>query len=332
LCEVDKGWIRSDVNHVEFGAPDGTIVRYSEKNSGYVIDRGKMHKGLAESCLRNGVDCSFRAQVKQISLRNEQNMRAVTFKINGELHNAKAPFVIDASGAGDTLDTNEGLESGAIDLETAVFALVKTPDGPKEAIRLYYHHGYFPGGYGWAFPREGDVVNVGLVIAKEFVKEKTAKKHFEEWLHDVWPQSEVLSWHGGPIPCGQGERPLAVNGLFKAGDSASGVNPLSRGGILEGMRAGTEAARAIAAIMRGELSEKEAQKQYQNAWLQHYGNSHRRLARVKKSFTAISDDTFNKAAHKINALAPEKRTLFRIFWSTLISSPKMLWQMRSLFW
>ena len=49
---------------------------------------------------------------------------------------------------------------------------------------------------------------------------------------------------GGAIPCGYTHEPLAVENLFKAGDAANMVNPISRAGILEAMKGGAAGGRA----------------------------------------------------------------------------------------
>jgi flavin-dependent dehydrogenase len=93
---------------------------------------------------------------------------------------------------------------------------------------------------------------------------------------------------------------------------------------------------ALAALrtidMADEADRRKVYAEYNAAWDAAYGKAHRRIARIKKAFMEIPDGTFNKAARAISKLPPEKRTMGRIFFTTLWQSPMLLWQLRSLFW
>lgn len=330
LVPVEKDWIRSVVDGVDFVAPDGTLVRYEQKKSGYIIDRARMHARLAERCAERGAHCHFRAAVKNISLPDAEGLRTVTVSVDGQQIDLKARAVIDCTGAGDSLGTDEGLRNGKIDLETAVFAILKGIPHARNFIRMYYGQEFFPGGYGWVFPRTADTANVGLVIAKEFNAAKSARKRMLEWVAKEWPGVTIERMHGGPIACGEETLLLGHAGLFKAGDSASMVNPLSRAGILEAMKAGRAVSVAVLKYLQNPAQSSSIIEDYEETWKGLHGAGHMRLARAKAAFTAIPDSLFNKAARKINKIPLKRRSLLRIFLATLTGSPRLLWQMRSL--
>lgn len=326
--EVDEAWIRTIINGVDFVSPNGTLVKYQRLESGYILDRTLMHKNLAERCLDAGVTCNFKTSVKSISklIDGRRNLEILE---NGEKKTISAKIVVDASGPGNALDTDEGLVGGKFDLETGVFAIVEGIEYDPNYIRMFYHGERFPEGYGWIFPRDEKICNVGLVVGRKFTKIKSPRNRLIEWIAEEWPNVKIEQIYGGAIPCGQPEGPMATNLLFKVGDAASTVNPMSRGGIVEAMKCGRAATRAICAILDGANHEK-VYSDYTKDWMEIHGFGHIRLNKAKKIFGTIPDKVFDKAAYKLNKIPVEKRTLFRIFWATLSSVPILLWKMRSL--
>jgi digeranylgeranylglycerophospholipid reductase len=198
---------------------------------------------------------------------------------------------------------------------------------------MFFGRNYAPGGYAWLFPRDRDVANVGLVVGKRFSKEAPARKAMSAFLEQVYPGAKVETLTGGAIPCGYTHDPLAAENLFKAGDSANMVNPISRAGILEAMAGGRFAAEA--ALETVGLDREEERRpcyaRYQAKWEKAYGGAHRRLCRAKKAFGEVPDAVFNRAAHGLARLPHARRTLPRIFLATLWQSPSLLWKMRGLF-
>ena len=330
---VEPAWIRGPVDGAIFVAPDGTEVRFEQPGSGYLIDRALMHRRLAEQCQENGVHCNFRVRATSVS-RLENGRRTVAYETPQGPGTISARVVIDCSGPGAGFGAGEDITQGNFDVEPAVFALVKGLKYPVNFIQMFFGTNYAPGGYAWLFPRDGEVANVGLVVGRDYAQDAPARAALKTFIEKTYPGSEVLNFQGGAIPCGFPDTPLAADNLYKAGDAANMVHPLSRAGITESMTGGKQA--ALAALktidMPLEADRRKVYAEYKTAWDEAYGNAHRRIASIKKAFMGVSDATFNKAAHAISKLPPEKQTMTRIFLTTLWQSPMLLWKMRSLFW
>lgn len=332
--EPDAHWLRTSVDGVIFMAPDETPVEYSQLKSGWILDRAKFHKGLADRAIQAGSLFDFRSHVTEL-VRDGLKWR-IRGNRQGQEFSIQCNCFLDCSGPGGKLtkgiDVLASLENGAFDLEPAVFALLKNIPHKTNFIELGFSQKRFPGGYGWVFPRDGQSANVGIVIGKEYLKSYSPRELLLQWIKERWPHAEVGSFQGGAIACGQSRKALACQGVFKAGDSASQVNPISRSGIMEGIKGGTLAAQAIIKWLKADQPAQRTQIEAQllQDWLKVQGNAHARLAKVKKAFANIPDEVFNQAAQRIQKIPLEKRSLLRIFFSTLIRSPKLLWSMRSL--
>ncbi len=329
---VEPSWVRGPVDGAIFISPDGTPVQFGKKGTGFLIDRAVMHRRLAEQSRERGVHCNFRARVKEVS-HLENGFRTVQYEGQNGPGTLRARVVIDCGGPGTGFAQDENIIQGNFDVEPAVFAPVKGPRFPVNYIQMFFGRNYAPGGYAWLFPRDEHVANVGLVVGRDYAHEAPARQALKTFLEKTYPGSEILSFQGGAIPCGYPDAPLAVDNLYKAGDAANMVHPLSRAGILEAMTAGKYAALAGLETIHLEQEKDRAPhyRAYKENWDKAYGKAHRRIARIKKAFMEVSDQTFDRAAHALSRLPAHKQTLGRIVLTTLWQSPMLLWKMRSLF-
>lgn len=329
--KVDMEWVRGSVDGVLFVAPDGTKVEFERKESGWLIDRALMHKRLAEECLRRGVHCNFRTRVTGLSkLENGRRILHHAGEKSGEI---RARVIIDCSGPGSGFGAEETIVQGNFDVEPAVFALVRGLKYQANYIQLFFGKNYAPGGYAWIFPRDKDLANVGLVVGRDFSQEAPARQALKRFLDRVCPGATVETFQGGAIPCGYPDDPLAVDNLYKAGDAANMVHPVSRAGIVEAMAGGTFAAEAALKTyaLENEQDRVPIYAEYKARWDKAFGHDHRSMCRAKKDFMDIPDAVYNRAAQGLARLPADKRTLPRIFLTVMWRSPSLLWKMRGLF-
>ena len=123
---------------------------------------------------------------------------------------------------------------------------------------------------------------------------------------------------------------MAKCGLFKAGDAASCVNPISRSGIVESLLCGKIVAESVMEWL-GDSGENRSsiEAKVLNRWMAALGKKHLQVARAKVGFNKISDKQFDSAACRLSKLPREKQTLFRIFFNVLWAAPSLIWKMRS---
>ncbi len=274
-------WKRRQILGCILGTQGASFEWRSPDDSGWILDRAGYHRGLADHCVELGVVCHFRTRVVGVSGPDSTGFRLV------ELHPSedrsctqiKARRVIDASGPGSSIGRDEGFAQGKDDLETGAFALVEGLTYPGDAIQLWLHPSYAPGGYAWLFPRDDRVANVGVVVGRG--SSISSRKGLEIFLEGLLPgASKGIQVRGGAIPNGYGGGRIAHNGLFKAGDAAGMINAISRGGIVESLCAGTLAGRhaARSLVVDGLDIEERA---YQKSWMTEFGNRQKWLSRLK---------------------------------------------------
>lgn len=334
LWPIDAGWVRGRISGIYFTSPKGYRAEFYSKDCGCLLDRSKFHRALADGCMSVGAECHFDTVVKKlVRVANGWN---VEVSCGDRVETLFSKTIIDASGPGCRLtrdiDCLKGIESGDTDLEPAIFAVAEGIEHSREHIELFFGS-EFPDGYGWIFPRDGVEVNIGFVLGKDVKLGVPLRQKLQDFVSAHYPKATIKGIYGGMIACGQSDKPIAKCGLFKAGDAASCVNPISRSGITESLLCGKIVAECVAEWLNAKSD--EARKQVEaiayTRWMDVMGKSHRQVARAKKGFYTLKDSQFDRAAERLSKLPREKQTLYRIFFSVLWACPSLIWKMRSFF-
>jgi digeranylgeranylglycerophospholipid reductase len=280
-----KPWKRQQITGCIFGTEEASFRWESPENSGWIVDRSGFHAGLAARCRELGVVCHFRARVQTVGLVEADGFRQVIAGDEGSVR-LKARRIIDASGPGSSIGRDEGMAMGKGDLETAAFALVEGLAQPVDAIQLWLHPDYSPGGYAWIFPRDERVANVGVVVGRG--ASISSRKGLEIFLETLSPgASKTAQIRGGAIPNGFGGGVIAQRGIFKAGDAAGMVNAISRGGIVESLCAGRLAGVHAVASLSLPIDAGRAEAAYRRDWMRAFGNRQRWASRLKRAIHRI---------------------------------------------
>ena len=297
-----------------------------------MLDRSRFHHALADGCVEVGVECHFDAPVTKLS--REGVAWDVQVMCGGDLRTIRTKAVIDSTGPGCRLTRNidclKGIESGDTDLEPAIFAVAEGIKHSREHIELFFGS-EFPNGYGWIFPRDGVEVNIGFVLGKDHDTAVPLRQKLLGFINKRYPGAKVKAVYGGMIACGQSKRPLAMHGVFKAGDAASCVNPISRSGIVESLRCGKIVAESVVEWLACGTDAERARVEASvlDRWMKAQGRAHLQIANAKPTFGKISDAQFDRAAKKLSRIPRGKASLWRIFFTVLSACPSLIWKMRS---
>jgi geranylgeranyl reductase family protein len=328
--EVRPEWIRAQVGKASFHSPNNSVVTYSDPNKGgYIIDRSRMQKDLAEACRERGVCCLLQHRVSDVSPADSQGRRTVTLANHAPL---QARVVIDCSGPLSRIGRSDGMAWKPLDLEPAFFAHVHGIACETDAVHIYMHAGFAPGGYAWSFPRDNQSANVGIVVGSGFRAAVNIRTQLDAFVKHHFAGGKIERCFAGTIPCFRTRQPMAVPGLLKAGDAASTINPISRAGIVEALMCGRLAGEKALAML-GADSERGLRKickEYEKAWFVKRSKSHLKLAKVKASLAAIADAEFNAAAETLGQIPIASLTMSKIFRISLGRFPRLVWAMRHL--
>ncbi|MBD3392674.1 MAG: geranylgeranyl reductase family protein [Chitinivibrionales bacterium] len=322
-----ESWIRFTIDRAVFHSPNHSSLVYQDINKGYIIDRARMQKDLADECGHNGAECAFERQVTQVEKFGDDGTRRVTF---GDGECVSARVVIDCSGPLSSLGRGEPIHCKPMDLEVAYLAHIRTSSVDTDTVHIHAGKDIAPGGYAWTFPRTRRSANVGIIVGSPFRAKANVRRLLECFLKEHFPDSSVEQAFAGTIPCSYGRKTLATYGLIKAGDAASTVNPISRAGISEAMLSGSMAGTCALAMLGAGTKKKMAAvcKEYEKAWYEKRGKRHARLAKVKNSLAKVPDSDYNRAAESLSTVPRKQLTMSRIFSVSLARFPRLVWALR----
>jgi digeranylgeranylglycerophospholipid reductase len=238
----------------------------------------------------------------------------------------RARIVIGTDGVEAMVGRWAGLDTrvAARDMESCAQYVVQGIDFDPDAIYLQFGGRIAPGGYAWLFPKGPRVANVGLGIVALRADGRNAREYLDDWIARRYPSGAKTAYTVGGVIAHTTIRQTYTDGVLIAGDAAHMINPLSGGGIVNAMKAGRLAGRtAAAAICAGDTSARRLAG-YHTAWMELLGDDHLKYYRLKRALEDLDDPFFNALARTANAIAPEKRTLGRIFAHALIKHPQLI--------
>jgi geranylgeranyl reductase family protein len=174
-----------------------------------------------------------------------------------EPQDVHARFVIAADGASSRFAGQAGVRRDATrPLGIAARRYFRTERHPGQWLEVWmdlWDGDVIMPGYGWLFPLNDGVVNVGAGLLNTFksFKDVSAQRVFDAFVRmlpeDFGVSEETAEGRtlSGPLPMGFSRSPSAVPGMLVVGDAAGLVNPFNGEGIAYAMESGELAAELI---------------------------------------------------------------------------------------
>lgn len=324
LDPAGANWISRRITRVIFWAPDGTEVRVAEGDVGYILDRTRFEPALAADAGREGAEIRTGTEVVGIT-RQGDGWIARTRGPRGE-GVVRARFIIGADGVESMVGRWAGLDTRvpSRDMESCAQYVVSGIEFDPDAIYLHFGDQIAPGGYAWVFPKGVGVANVGLGL----VALKAGGRPAREWLHAYldryFPTGTRTGYTVGGVIVHTTVKRTVTDGLILCGDAAHMINPLSGGGIVTGMKAGRIAGRTAAAALAAHDTSAARLQRYHDEWMALMGDDHERFYRIKEALNKFDDEFYNRLARTVNGIAPDRRTLGRVFAQALMQHPTLL--------
>lgn len=335
--EPTPRWVTKELTGVRLIAPNGTSVWLNEEKvklpeAGYILERKVFDKHMAMDAARAGA----RILIKTIAtgLRREGNHLVTTVETMGEEFEIKAKIVVGADGPESRVGRWVGLKTTLKpkNMEScAQFEMANVKMEDPNSIEFYFGT-VAPGGYAWIFPKGEDIANVGLGILSTET-DKTAYQHLLEFVENnpATKDAQPVELNIGGDPVGGMLKELVADNFLLVGDAASQVNPLTGGGIVAAMEAGSYAGEvAAAAVKSGDYSAKNLKK-YQKRCEENIGVKFQRDLKVKDYLQSLSDEELNSIADAFHDIELNNVNTAELIKSLVKVSPKAFLKLGKLF-
>ena len=244
------------VNRILLSSPHGHVLEADLKPgvtgaSSYVVPRMKFDALIQEHAVDSGAEF-LRAQVQE-PIVEDGKVAGVRAKVNGSVEEIRSKIVIGADGV--TSVVARALRSDKHEDGHRAVALRCYTEGLEvrpHQVEFYLYNAILPG-YAWIFPFSEDRTNLGLGMRLDKYRdeEKSLEEMVEVFLEmplikqrlDAGIElKDVAVWQ---LDFGSREMQRAYDGAVLVGDAAGLINPLTGGGIHNGLQSALLAGQVV---------------------------------------------------------------------------------------
>jgi len=314
---LDPQWIAAEVDHFSLTSSVRDTIHFPPLESTLVLERKIFDRELAHTAAQAGADVIVKARAAGF-IKNGAGLEGVKLVVQGQLQEVRCQIVIGADGTEAQSTRWAGLKSNPQlkDYYSAAQYLLTNVNVDQNVCQYHLGWSIAPAGYAWVFPKGKNTANVGLVIAVDPKQTRSAIACLNEFVTRNFPQSSILSQVVGGIPISNVLPEMTADSYLAVGDAAHQSDPLTAGGITNGMYGGLFAAQvAVEALRQGDTSRKFLKK-YEKLWDNKFGADYRRLYRLRHSVFKIPEEKLNAIIQQVSQLddpQPGMGQLFKIF-------------------
>jgi digeranylgeranylglycerophospholipid reductase len=322
---LDEKWIAAEVDHFSLTSSLNNTIHFPPLETTLVLERKLFDRELAHTAAQAGADVVVKARAAGF-VRNGTGFEGVKLVVQGQPHDVRCKIVIGADGTEAQSTRWAGLKSVPQLKDYYSAAQYLLTDVKIDQAVCQYHLGWSqaPAGYLWVFPKGNHTANVGLVIAVDPKQTRSAIDYLNDFVAIHFPQSSILSQVVGGIPISNVLPEMTADQYLAVGDAAHQSDPLTAGGITNGMYGGLFAAQtAIEALRAGDTSRKFL-KRYEKLWDDKFGADYRRLYRVRQAIFKIPEEKLNSMIAQVARLDAKDLSLTQVFKVFLKEYPLMI--------
>lgn len=337
FIEPDTRWISAEMTGADIVAPDGFDMKLGSSMAGakvgYVLDRKFFDRELVWRAAEAGSDVFVKTRASAPIIENGA-VKGAKLEYCGKISKIKADIVIAADGVESKFSRWCGIDTTVPvrEIMSSVQYVMTDIDIDPHSTVFYLGNEVAPEGYLWVFPKGKRTANVGIGISgKKSGEGHRAKDYLERFVKKTFPHGKTIECIvGGVSVC----RPLdctVADGLIIAGDAARVVDPLTGGGIYNGMYTGRLAAEVAAdCISKGDTS-KKALMPYDKTWrASKMGKAIERNYLIKEYLIKQPDEKLNTIIHSVAKMNLSEFSTLALVKEIIKANPKLLVELGAL--
>ena len=325
FIDIDESWISAKIDVACLHSPDGTNARMYNNGVGYVLERRLFDKALCDVACKHGAELLTKADVIGLLWKNDK-ITGVEFKYFGKIHEVKCDLVIGADGVESRVGRWAGMKTAVRleDIDSSVQYTLTDIKVEKGCVDFFFGTEIAPGGYIWIFPKSENSANVGIGISGHLSHKKGPQEYLDEFIEKTFPKAKKTYTVCGGVPTAATLKEIVRDNIMLVGDAARQVNPLTGGGIAQGMIAGSIAGKVAAEAVQIGRFDKKFLKKYRKEWDKQLGSTQRTMFNMKEKFMFMGDERFNKIAKICSNIPKDKFSLKALFTEAVKDDPKLM--------
>jgi digeranylgeranylglycerophospholipid reductase len=329
--KIDRKWVSSDVSGAKIVSPGGKFLKIDEKNAGnevgVVLERHLFDKYVAMEAARAGTDIMLKTSAVNVIKENGvvKGVKAISY---GEPITIEAKCVVAADGYESQVARWAGIDTAlkASDITTC-FQYRLTNIKHEQDYCEFVLGSIAPGGYIWLFPKGGDTANVGIgVLLSKLKKPGEVKMYLDKFIKadDRLNCGQPVEAIAGAVSVSAPLDKTIADGFLAVGDAARVIDPITGGGIANGLCTGMHAGNVLAkCVQANDFSEKNLQE-YEDLWRADMENRLWRNWMAKEKFLTLPDKTLDSVIETIAEVGIQKVTVYNLLMAIKQKHPELV--------
>ncbi len=313
-------WISDEVKGARIYGPSEKkpIMLTAERAGnevGYVVERDKFDKHIAALAASEGADVWVKSPALSV-IKDGNRIVGAKVRHNSEIIDVKAKMVIAADGFESEFGRWAGLKSLILaknDIISCVEYRMINVDS-NEDYTDFYLGSIAPAGYIWVFPKGKHEANVGIGVTISKMKDRfDVKNYLDAFIksHPGYSKGKTIQLITGGVSVSKVRDKFTLPGLLTVGDAARLIDPITGGGIANGMISGKYAAEVSKKAIDSDDYSQEMMNNYERMVKDKFERKHLRNWFAKEKLGTLSDETLDKlvdviADVKINEISVEE--------------------------
>jgi len=325
FIDIDERWIASQIDVAKLTSPNGESALMHNNGTGYVLERRIFDTALCELAAKHGAQLITKADAVDLIKENDK-ICGVRYRYMGKTKEVKCNLVIAADGTESRVGRWAGINTTVAlrDIDTCVQYTLAGIDVKKETCEFFFGNKVSPGGYIWIFPKSDNTANVGIGISGHLSHEKGPKEFLDEFVEKRFPKATITYTVYGGVTTSATLKEIVRDNIMLVGDAARQVNPITGGGIVQGMIAAKIAGTVAAEAVKKRKFDAKFLKKYQKEWDKTLGNTQKVMYSMKEKFLSLTDEKFNNLVSYCKKIPADKFSLKALFTEAVKGDPKLM--------
>ncbi|QLH75430.1 MAG: NAD(P)/FAD-dependent oxidoreductase [Methanomassiliicoccales archaeon] len=315
----DKRWVSTDVSGAKIVSPGGKVLKIDEKNAGnevgMVLERHLFDKAVAADAARAGAEIMLKTSAVDV-IKEDGIVKGVKAISYGEPITIKAGCVVAADGYESQVARWAGIDTALKTSDiTTCFQYRLTNIKHEREFCEFVIGSAAPGGYIWVFPKGDDTANVGIgVLLSKLKKPGEVKMYLDKWIKSDprFSCGQPLEAIAGAVSVSPPLEKTIADGLVIVGDAARVIDPITGGGIINGLLTGKHAGNVLAKCYQSKDYSEESLQEYEDLWREDLEDKLYRNWMAKEKFLTLSDKTLDSVMETIAEVGVEKVTVYNL--------------------